>query len=121
MKNVSINLEMNINRNLDYKLLQDIYKKSYSDIKMDVSLAISAGKYLERTYNIRHDSECTQKEYEVTKSITDIQFAQYEKMYNELLELKKENLAMRKALKDNEIIVTIEHVKYYGNNEKLAI
>lgn len=120
-KNVLVNLELDINRNLGYTNLQfdckELINRSISNIKN----AVSVGKILERNYSIRHDLECTKKENEYIKDITELDKKQIETLCNELLELKKQNIAMKKALKDNEISITITHLKYYGDNEQLVI
>lgn len=120
-KQVFINLELDIKRNTEYKQLQNIYKKTLQIIKNNIYNHFSSGKIAERNYNIRHDAECTKKENEYINVIAELEYKQYNEMYNKMLELKKENIAMKKALKDNNINVTIEHIKYYGENEEIAI
>lgn len=121
MKKVFVNLEMDIKRNAEYIMTRDLYHKTKQEIRSDISNPFYSGKSSERNYSIRHDAECTKKDQEYLSTITDIQFSQHEKMYNEMLELKKENLALRKALKENNISVTITHLKFYGENEEMAI
>lgn len=95
-KNVLVNLELDINRNEEYKNLQITCNEILKKVKLNITSAIDTGKILERNYSIRHDKECTKIENDYIKIMTELDKRQIEVLCNELLELKKQNIAMKK-------------------------
>jgi hypothetical protein len=118
MNTIQVNNELEVKRDIKYQYIKNTYKRTKQSIKAHISNILASGKHFERNYSIRHDVECTQQENEYINSLADIEFRQYEQMYNELLRLQRENTILRQAVKKAKIEIKVSHVKYYGDTEQ---
>ena len=119
MKTIQISLEHDIKRNPEYINTQSQYHKTLQNIKSEIRNIFHSGKISERKYSIRHDLECENKEADYINKIAEIDYQKHETMYNELLHLKKENIALKKAFREINIKVELTQIKYYGDSEEI--
>jgi hypothetical protein len=110
MNKTIVNIELDINRHPDYINTIKQFKKTIKNFISDIRNIYSSGQISERNYSIRHDIECNKKDIEYINSLADIDYKQYEIMYNKLIQLQSENIAMKKALKENNIIVEFKDI-----------
>ena len=114
---IKINQEHDINRNPEYQLFLQTFKKP--NIKLLVNYIFTAGKTIERKYSIRHDKECQQKEQELIGRITELEQQEQNRIYEELIRLKQENIILKEAIRKHNIKVVVDNSnKFYRDKEQ---
>ena len=105
---VKINEELDIKRNKSYNDLIYFYQKKEEDIYRVISGVYHNGVMSGMDWNIPQMDEFEKKQHEFTKKITELEYKKYNKIFNKLLEIHRENLILKKALKDNNIEIYID-------------
>ena len=117
---IKLNQEHDINRNQEYQLFLQTFKKP--NVKLLVNYILQAGKTLERKYSIRHDKECQQKEQELIGRITELEQQEQDRIYEELVRLKQENIILKQALRKQNIKIVVDNSnKFYKEQEREII
>ena len=93
---VKISNEHNVNRNLEYKIFLESLPKV--NIRSDIYNIFSAGKNFEMKYNIRRHKECEQKENKFINTLVELEKVKHDKIIQELIKLKRENIILKYAL-----------------------
>jgi acetyl-CoA carboxylase carboxyltransferase component len=100
MSKTIINQDEDIDKNRDYKDLLDKIARIKIDFKQLVECIFETGSKWEDSYNIWHHKECYNKRKQYINKMTKLYTAQQQKLIDIIIQLKKENIILKRALKE---------------------